>query len=170
MDKILAAWLDAQREQAQLLADASDLLDLDWLDPQHCVARFDSKVLVRGPDGEIREVMGYEVGYWFREDYLRHVESLEVLTWLGPPDVYHPNARTPACCIGPITPGTPLVDLIFRSYEVVSCQNVMPDETDALNRAACQWARNNQHRFPLDDRPLKRRNRDAKREPQELRR
>jgi hypothetical protein len=32
----------------------------------------------------------------------------------------------------------------------------MPDEKDALNFVACQWARNNQHLFPVDDRPLKR--------------
>jgi hypothetical protein len=154
MDKILAAFLERQREEAQALADASDLLDIDWLDPQHCVARLDSKTLVRGPDGEIREVTGYEIGYWFREDYLRHVDPLAVLTWLGPPGAYHPNAKPPLVCIGPITPGTPLVDLIYRSFEVISCQNVMPDESDALNRAACQWARHSQHRFPLDDRPL----------------
>ncbi|HVR30785.1 MAG TPA: hypothetical protein VMS86_14780 [Thermoanaerobaculia bacterium] len=30
-------------------------------------------------------------------------------------------------------------------------------EDDALNREACVWARANQHRFPLDRRPLKRR-------------
>jgi hypothetical protein len=32
-----------------------------------------------------------------------------------------------------------------------------PREDDALNRAACQWARSNMHLFPIDSRPLKRR-------------
>jgi hypothetical protein len=161
MDRIQAVWLEAQQEQAQALADASDLLEVSRLDPQRFVARFHSKALVCGGDGEVLEVVGYEVGYWFSESYLRHVNPLEVLTWLGPRDVFHPNAKTPLCCIGPIAPGTSLVDLLYRTYDVISCQNIMPDETDALNLAACQWARNNQHRFPLDARPLKRRSRDA---------
>jgi len=161
MDRILAASLEAYHEQAQVLADASDLLEVQRLDPQHFVARFHSKALVCGGDGEVREVNGYEVGYWFRESYLRHVEPLEVLTWFGPRDIFHPNTKTPLCCIGPIAPGTPLADLLYRTFEVISCQNVMPDERDALNRPACQWARRNQHRFPLDERPLKRRSRDA---------
>ncbi len=168
MDRILAASLETQHDQAQALADGSGLLDVYRLDPQRFVARFHSKALVCGGDGEVREVIGFEVGYWFSESYLRHVEPLQVLTWLGPRDIFHPNAKTPVCCIGPIAPGTPLVDLLYRTYEVISCQNVMPDEKDALNPVACQWARNNQHRFPLDDRPLKRRSRDVYREAQEL--
>jgi hypothetical protein len=132
------------------------------------VARFHSKALACAGDGEVREVVGYEVGYWFSESYLRHVEPLEVLSWIRPRDVFHPNAKTPLCCVGPVAPGTPLVDLLYRTYEVISCQNIMPDEKDALNPVACQWARNNQHRFPLDARPLKRRSCDVQSEAQEL--
>jgi len=168
MDKILMAWLDAQHEQAQALADASDLLEIQRLDHQRFVARFNSKALVHGANGEVREVMGYEVGYWFAESYLRHVEPLDVITWIRPRDLFHPNARFPVCCVGHITPGTPLVDLFYRTYEVISCQNTMPDENDALNPAACPWFRRNQHRFPIDARPLKRRSRGVHREAQEL--
>ena len=168
MDKFLAKSLDTYHEQAQELASGSDLLDVYRLDPQHYLVRFHSKALVCSADGEVREVIGYEVGYWFSESYLRHVNPLEVLSWRGPRDIFHPNAKTPLCCIGPIAPGTPLVDLIYRTYDVISCQNIMPDETDALNPVACQWARNNQHRFPLDARPLKRRSRDVQSEAQEL--
>jgi hypothetical protein len=152
------AWLDAQREQAMALADASDLLELRTLDPQRFLARFYGRGLVRADDGEVREGNRFEIAYWFSESYLRRVERpLEVLTWIGPREVVHPNVKPPFCCIGPITPGTSLVDLLYRTYEVISYQNVMPDEKDALDLAACQWARNNQHRFPVDDRPLKRR-------------
>jgi hypothetical protein len=161
MDKIRIAWLETQQAQAQALADASDLLEVQRVDRQRFVARFHAKTFVCGPDGEVGEVTGYEIGYTFRENYLRHVEPLEVLSWLHPRGVFHPNARAPVCCIGHITPGTPLVDLLYRTYEVVSGQNVMPDEKDALNPVACQWARNNPHRFPLDNRPLKRRSLDG---------
>ncbi len=164
MDKIFMASLDAQHEQAQALADASDLLEVERLDSQRFLARFHSKALICEGDGEVREVNGFVVGYWFRESYLRFVEPLEVITWISPRSVFHPNVRTPACCVGHISPGTPLIDLLYRTYEVVSCQNVMPSEKESLNPAACQWARNNQNRFPLDDRPLKRRSRDVRRE------
>lgn len=158
MDRILAAWLEAQREQAMALAEASDLLVLRPLDRQLFLARFHCKGLVRADDGAVREANRFEIAYWFAEGYLRRVERpLEVLTWLGPREILHPNVKPPLCCVGPIAPGTPLVDLLYRTYELISYQNVMPDESDALDRAACQWARHNQHRFPVDDRPLKRR-------------
>jgi hypothetical protein len=157
MDKILSSWLEADWEPAHALAEASDLLDLERRDSQHFVAHFHCQGLVRGWDGAIREAGRFDVGYWFSESYLREVNPAQVVTWLWPAETFHPNVRPPLCCLGTIEPGTSLVDLLYRTYEVVSYQNVMPDERDALNRAACQWARNNQHRFPLDDRPLKRR-------------
>jgi hypothetical protein len=36
-------------------------------------------------------------------------------------------------------------------------EKVTMREDDALNRAACQWARQHPERFPVDRRPLKRR-------------
>jgi hypothetical protein len=166
MDRILGSWLKAQREEATALADDSDLLDVWPLDPQRFLARFCNKGLVRAHDGEVREANHFEVEYWFKEDYLRRVpRPLEVLTWIHPLEVIHPNVRPPLCCVGFITPGTSLVDLLYRTYEVISYQNVMPKEDDALDLDACQWARHNQHRFPVDVRPLKRRG--PRREAQE---
>ena len=157
MDKILGFRLEAEHEQARGLAEASDLLDVERRDPQRFVARFHSKALVLGSDGQVREANHFDVGYWFSESYLREVSPAQVVTWLRPAEIFHPNVKPPFCCLGPIEPGTSLVDLLYRTYELISYQNVMPAENDALNRAACQWARHNQHRFPLDDRPLKRR-------------
>jgi hypothetical protein len=169
MDKILRSWLAEDKVQARALAEASDLLDLRFPDPQHFVASFHCKGLVRGDDGQVREADHFEVGYWFSRDYLRHVSPQAVVTWLRPAEIFHPNVNPPFCCLGPIAPGTSLVDLIYRTYEVISYQNVMPDERDALNVAACQWARHNQHRFPLDDRPLKRRSSAIRVDAPELR-
>lgn len=162
MDNILRSWLGTDWEKAQALADASDLLDLERLSPQRFLARFHCQGLVLGSDGAVREASRFDVGYWFNESYLRAVNPAQVVTWLRPAAIFHPNVKPPFFCLGTIDPGTSLVDLLYRSYEVVSYQNVMPDERDALNLAACQWARNNQHRFPLDDRPLKRRGGDLR--------
>ena len=41
-------------------------------------------------------------------------------------------------------------------HEIVTWQKVTMREDDALNHAACQWARANRARFPVDSRPLKR--------------
>jgi hypothetical protein len=48
-----------------------------------------------------------------------------------------------------------LVDLLFQCFEVITYQKVTMREDDALNHAACAWAREHQQRFPIDRRPLK---------------
>ena len=169
MDKILSMRLVEEKKQAFALAEESEFLAIRHVDPQRFVASFNCPTLVRGRDRVVREVVGFEVGYWFSDTYLRHVEDRDVLSWLGPVEIFHPNVNPPLCCIGTIAPGTSLVDLIYRTYDVISYQNVMPAENDALNLAACQWARNNQHRFPIDDRPLKRRSGDRRGAAPELR-
>ena len=103
------------------------------------------------------EASRFEVGIWFPSDYLRRAEPWEVLTWLGPRRVFHPNIsdRMPVICVGRLAPGTWLVDLLYQVFEIISYQKVTMREDDALNPAACAWARENQHRFPVDRRPLK---------------
>jgi hypothetical protein len=157
VDKIFENWLDAQHEQGAALSQSSDVLELTPVHRQLFLARFHCRGLVQEVGGGVREVDLFEVGYRFADDYLRRVNPSEVVTWLRPGNVFHPNIMPPLCCLGNITPGTSLVELIYRTYEVISYQNVMPDERDALNAAACSWARRHQDRFPLDDRPLKRR-------------
>jgi hypothetical protein len=49
----------------------------------------------------------------------------------------------------------PLVELLYTLFELLIFQKVKLD--DALNGRAATWARNHQHLFPLDTRPLKRR-------------
>jgi hypothetical protein len=157
VDKIFDKWMDAQHEQGGALGESSDVVELIQLARQLFVVRFHCKGLVEESEGVVGEGELFEVGYRFADDYLRRVNPAEVVTWLRPGNVFHPNIMPPLCCLGSITPGTSLVELIYRTYEVISYQNVMPDERDALNAAACSWARKHQDRFPLDDRPLKRR-------------
>ena len=78
MDKIFSSWLAADWEKAQALDEASGLLDVERLDPQHFVAHFHSPVLVRGRDGAVREADRCDVGYWLAENHLREVDPAQV--------------------------------------------------------------------------------------------
>lgn len=167
-DKIFEAFLKRQFEEGMTLADASDLIDLvplDGLPPQHYVAVFHCKGLVRSEQGGVTEADRFEVGLWFPNDYLRHAEPFQVLTWLGPRPVFYPNISPPFICIGQLTPGTSLVDILYQCFEIITYNKVTMREDDALNKDACVWARHNQHRFPIDRRPLKRRTLNLSVEP-----
>ena len=163
-DPIFQSFLAAQYERGMTLAGESDLLELEPLGespPNRYIARFRCKGLVRSTSGEITEADRFEVGIWFPSDYLRRANPAQVLTWLGPRQVYHPNIADdlPLVCVGRLYPGTELVDILFQLFEMITYAKVTMREDDALNREACAWARANQHRFPIDRRPLRRRKR-----------
>ena len=162
-DKIFEAFLKRQYDEGMALAEASDLLELHPMGgdpPNRYIARFRCKGLVRSPqDREIVESDHFEVGIWFPSDYLRRAEPFQVLTWLGPIDVFHPNIsdKAPFICVGKLKPNTPLIDILYQCFEIITYNKVTMREDDALNPDACVWARENQDRFPIDKRPLKRR-------------
>lgn len=153
-DPIVRLFLEAQRREALALAAASDLLDVLPIGLQHYVASFRCRGLVREAGGEIREHALFRVGLWLPESYLREANPAQIVSWLGPAEIWHPNIRPPFLCLGRITPGTPLVDLLHRCFELICFENVTMREDDALNGAACAWARRNRARFPIDPRPL----------------
>lgn len=159
-DAILEGFLRRQYEEGTALAAASDILHLTPVSgtpPHRYEAEFRCKGLVRGPDGVVQEHDRFLVGIWFPTNYLRYADPFQVLTWLGPRQVLHPNIsdRAPFICVGTLTPGTSLVDLLYQCFEVITYQKYATH--DPLNESACGWARANQHRFPTDRRPLKRR-------------
>ena len=160
-DPIFARFLQRQREEGKALAAASDLLDLDAypVAPPHFVATFHCKGLVRLPDDSIKESNFFQAGIWFPPDYLRRADPFEILRWFGPPNIWHPNISDtlPLVCVGRVSPGTPLVDLVYELFDLLTYAKFNPRENDCLNQACCSWARDNQHRFPVDRRPLKRR-------------
>jgi hypothetical protein len=159
-DRVYEAFLAAQRAEGEALAAASDLVTIEPVgsDSDRYLVRFSCTGLVRTLTGDVAEARRFEVGIWFPPDYLRRAVPWEVLTWLGPRRVLHPNIsdRGPFICVGRLSPGTSLVDLVFQCYEIITYQKVTMREDDALNHWACVWARDNQHRFPIDRRPLKR--------------
>ena len=162
MDRIFTAFLQRQFEEGMALAAASDLLELAPLPgrpPQRYIALFNCDGLVRSSGFEVKVTNHFEVGISFPTDYLRRAEPFEVLTWLGPREVFHPNIsdKAPFLCVGRLAPGTSLVEIITQCFEIITYQKVTMREDDALNIDACAWARQNQHRFPVDRRALRRR-------------
>jgi hypothetical protein len=159
-DPYISRFLDRQRVAGQALADSSDLIDLQEspLAPPHYVVTFRCRGLVRSAEGLIEEANLFQSGIWFPPDYLRRVDPFDVLRWFGPSNVWHPNISDtmPFVCVGRIAPGTPLVDLIYQLFDMITYNKFTPREDDALNRACCAWARDNQHRLPVDRRPLRR--------------
>lgn len=158
-DEVLDRFLRRQHDEAMALAADSDLLDLQAIDPEPSrtyVATFRCTGLVRDGDG-VREADRFDVGIRFPLDYLRTAPKAgQVLTWLGPPHVFHPNIRFPLICAGRMLANTTLVDLLHQVFEIITFQNVCMQEHDALNTAACAWARAHVDRFPIDRRPLRR--------------
>ena len=165
-DPVLNSFLEEQQAAGMTLAAASDILELFPLDgaalvagspARHYVARFHCTGLVRTAAGDVREADQFDVGIRFPTGFLRQpFDPPEVLTWLAPFEIFHPNIRPPFVCPGHLPPGAPLADILYQLFEMITYSKLTMKETDALNPAACAWARRNVHRFPLDRRPLKR--------------
>jgi len=164
-DKVFEGFLKKQCDEAIALANASDLLSVTPLDapiPQHFIAEFRCKGLVLTQSGEVVEADRFLVGIFFPPDYLRRSQPWEVLTFLGPPNTFHPNIRcheelpgAGAICVGRVIPGMRLVEILYQIYEIITYTKV--NLHDSLNPTAAMWARANMARFPVDRRPLKRR-------------
>lgn len=157
-DRVIASFLQRQLEEGVALARESDKLAIVPVTPQHFAIQLRCKGLVQAGSGGIVTADNFEFGVYFPADYPRRANPFEVVTWFGPREVFHPNIsnKVPMICIGHLFPGTPLVDIIRQVFQIVTYQKVTMREDDALNREACAWARQNQHRFPIDRRPLKR--------------
>jgi hypothetical protein len=160
-DAVFAAFLGRQREAAMALAAASDLLDLVPIDdplPQRYLARFRCMGLAETESGEIVPAARFAVRIWFPDSYLREADPFVVLAYLEPRRIFHPNVSrdAPFICIGRLAAATPLVEILYRVFEVLTWQRVTIREDEALNPDACAWARRNPQRFPVDRRGLKR--------------
>jgi hypothetical protein len=160
-DTVLESFLEAQCQEAMALAAQSDIVDVrpvEGVPPQRFLARFQAKGLVQSDTGEIHEASECVVGIWLPDNYLDTVIPAQVLTYLGPHErPWHPNIRAPWICAH-LRPGTPLVDVLHTVYELWTWQ-LWSTSDEGLNHAASQWARHQDtRRFPVDARPLKRRN------------
>jgi hypothetical protein len=168
MDEVYEGFLEEQCEEIMPLAAGSDRLIVQPLPDQYPPSRYLVRFQCTGAlyeEGEPQAVdTNFDLGIWLPNDYLRRAHSAQVLSWLSPRSVWHPNIgplpQSPNdpmfICVGRLVPGTPLVDLIYQCWEIITFNKVTMREDDALNKPACAWARANQTRFPLDPRPLRR--------------
>ncbi len=157
IDGIFRSFLEQSCAQGLALARDSDVLDLAPTGdpPQRYLARYRCRGLIRDRGGAIVETDGeFLVGIRFHDDYLRAVNVPSLLTWLAPLSIFHSNIAPPFVCLH-ITPGSDLISILHRCYELITWQKYRTD--DGLNGEACQWARNHADALPVDRRPLKRR-------------
>jgi len=167
-DKILIDFLAVQHEQAMALAADSDILRLLPLSgpaSDRYLADFRCRGLIQNDAGQIVEHNQFVVGIWFPGDYLRRSDMTCIVTYLGPaPRPWHPNVRAPYVCLT-IRPGTPLIDILYGCYELFTW-HLYDTADNGLNHEAAQWARHQDPSwFPIDRRPLRRRNLVLKAEP-----
>ena len=153
-DPVMNAFLESQVREGLALAEASDIVVFLPHSRNRYIMSLLCKGLVCDGPGRIAEAGRFDVAIYFPADYLRVVHPPDVLTWLAPLTVHHPNILGPLVCLGPIVPGTGVVDLAFRLYDLVRYETWASH--DALNHDAAQWARHHQDRCPLDRRPLMR--------------
>ena len=152
-------FLARQLAEGTALAQDSDLLELTPSEgdpPQAYVARFRCKGLVL-QDGDVHEANEFVVGIRFPDDYLLRANPMQVVRWLGPPTIFHPDISdlAPFISMGQLLPGTGLVEILCRVFAIISYQQASLREGEVMNPAACAWARQNCDRFPIDRRPLR---------------
>ena len=153
-NRMLQRFLNKQHLDADELCRSSDLVDIHWVDDQRAVVRLTCTGLIRTPDQRLVEHSCFDFGVYFRDDHLRYVDGLRLLSVLAPQSFWHPNAIGPGICIGKVAPGTGIREIVFRLFDVVVYNNLTVDERNALNHAACRWARARMERFPIDGRPV----------------
>ena len=154
-DPVFNDWLKHQYAEGMEFSTRSNVVDLAPIDgdpPFKYILRLQCRGLAQTDEG-VHVVDRHLVGIRFPEDYLRvSCEPGRLLTWLEPSNEFHPNIRPPFCCIGHIAPGMGLVSLMQQLYSMVTWQRFTPREDDALNSAACVWARHNIDNLPVDRR------------------
>ena len=160
MDKVFESWLERQHADGMALSAASDSMELaaepSVRPPRRFIAKFDCPTLVK-EGAEVTRTDGFAVLFQFPPDYLRSViDAARVVNLLAPVHAFHPNVSPPFICIGHVTPGTGLCELIYQVHEILTYSKYTPREDDALNRDACAWARRHVDMFPLSKTPLRR--------------
>ncbi len=156
-DPIYASFLDKTAAEARELCTDSEVVSLTRISPAHFLGQFHCKGLVKNGAAPVEEADEFAVGFHLHQSYLRVVHPGLVLTLVHPRSAFHPNIGNEGheMCIGDIRPGTGLPELIYRVYELITFGNFSVVESDAFNRDACSWARQNLDLFPLESRALR---------------
>jgi len=164
LDTIFQSWLARQLVEWKEFEPLTDLVSVtpcsgppDMPDPapQRYIAEFRCRGLGRSANGAITVIDRFTIGIYFPDDHLRRVQPERLVTLLAPANVFHPNIQFPGVCPGHVRPGVGLVDLLYQVHSILTYQNA--NMNDFLNADAARWAREHCEEFPIDPRPLKRR-------------
>jgi hypothetical protein len=154
-DKIYEHFLDRQAEVAAQIDASSDLVKIMPFDRRRFIIVFRCNGLVRDPGGAVSVANHFEAGINFGPDHLRRLEPATLVTWFGPDNIFHSNVRPPFVCVGNMTAGVGISEIVYQLFEIITWQR--STLYHAMNWDAAQWARQNMHRLPVDERPLRRR-------------
>lgn len=158
-DPIRASWLLEQEADWRLFAAQTDMVDVAPVDAaphQRYLAHFRCRSLVKQRSGRIEQFTeGVTAGITFRDDHLRFVEPLLLVSLVTPQNIWLPNVGRGMICVGHVRVGISLIDTIYQTFAILSGQNW--SLASVLNAEAADYARDHQDLFPIDPRPLKRR-------------
>jgi ubiquitin-protein ligase len=117
--------------------------------PEKYMIRFNCKGLWKHDNGSIIEAPYHLMEVVFGADY---PSKPPTFVWLTP--IWHPNLRRPYICLEgrPFAVGWTLDLIVQEVGRLVQYQTY--NVNDPLNFEAAEWARQNTHRFPVDDRDL----------------
>ncbi len=119
------------------------------LPPEKYMIRFDCAGLWKRDDGVIDRAPYHLMEVVFGMDYPTRPPTF---VWLTP--IWHPNLRRPYICLEgrPFAVGWTLDQIVQEVGRLVMYQSY--NVNDPLNKEAADWARQNAHLFPVDDRDL----------------
>ena len=162
-DTIFSSFLESEGGKLVELCGSSSRLSCrliqadEALPPSIFVVEMTCRHLVRQDNRICPSSEPCVIAIQFPADYLRRggPRPGEILSLLAPRNCWHPNVRFPYVCAGPIAPGTSVLDLVFRCFEIMTYVKFTPREDECLNQAACRWARAHMAEFPLESGPLR---------------
>lgn len=117
--------------------------------PEKYMIRYSCTGLWKRDDGTILESSQHLMEVVFGADY---PSKPPTFVWLTP--IWHPNLMRPYICLEgrPFAVGWTLDLIVQEVGRLVQYQSY--NVSDPLNKEAADWARQNAHRFPVDDRDL----------------
>lgn len=119
------------------------------MSPEKYIIKFDCTGLWQNENGDIREAPYHLMEVVYGVDYPTKPPTF---VWLTP--IFHPNLKRPYICLEgrPFAVGWTLDLIVQEVGRLVMYQSY--NVNSPLNHEAAQWARENAHRFPVDDRDL----------------
>ena len=121
--------------------------------PDSYLLSFDLNSLVKTKSGQIEENEGPHLFDIYCPAGYPSSDGPRIL-FLRPPNIFHPNIKGMIICLNRWAPSIYLDEIVHRIAGVLTYRTYTMDENESLNGEACNYARHNQHRFPVDNRPL----------------